>query len=471
MTDINKAVDDARALSEALAQTDLAGGNFAKSLTTDNNLVTPGTVGGAALRKQDLSQEITNLTWGSKDFTIFNMIPRDKANSTTYEYTVQDGYGDYGSSRFVPEMEVASISDVSLERKLAQVKIVSDTKQVSSLSLQVDNITDPMDTLTNAAMLVVAKTIEYAIFYGDADMSAKGAGQGFEFDGLEKLIDAGNVIDLQGRVLTEQDLNAAAVKIAENFGNADAAFMPVGVQAAFVQNQLGRQWVAQGTAENVSAGFNVPKFYSAQGPISLYPSTVTRLDKILNLNKPVSFNAPAAPTVTATVATAAGGTFLDADLTATAKYAVVIQSDGQGDSAATLVEATVANKTDAVTLDVNLGAQIIGQPRNISVYRLDAFSGAYFLIGRVPFYKATNTAGAFHLTFVDTNATIPGTSEVFVGSMDSNVVRLAELLPMTRNPLAQVKAAYTFTYLWAGVLVLAAPKKFALLKNVKGQLF
>lgn len=470
MADINKAVNDAKALAQQLAQPELAGGDFAKSLTTGNQVVTPGTDGGAAFRRQDLASDVINLTWGDRDFTIFNLIPRVRAASTAYEYTVQTGYGEFGSSRFVPEMEIASINDIAVERKFAPVKIISDTRQASLLSMQVDNITDPMDRLTEASMLTVAKTIEYGIFYGDADMSGIGAGQGYEFDGWEKLVDPANILDNQGRVLTEQDLNAAAVKIAENFGRADSAFMPVGVQASFVQNQLGRQWVTQGTAENVNSGFNVPKFYSAQGAIDLYPSTITRLDKILNLKKPVSYNAPAAPAVTATVATGAGK-FQDADLLATAKYAVVIQSDGSGDSAATLVEATVSDKKQEVTLDVNLGVQIIGKPRNIAVYRLDAFSNTYFLVGRVPFYKATNTAGSFHLKFVDKNETIPGTAEVFIGSMDKNVLALAELDTMTRLPLATVKASVQFTVLWQGTMALFAPAKVAMIKNVKGQVF
>lgn len=471
MVELKATADEAATLAkfmETAASQAQAGGQFAKSLTTGNDVVTPGTTGGAALRPQDLAADIKNLTFGKNDFVMFNLVPRGRATSTAYEYNIKDGYGDTGSSRFVQEMEIADINDISYERKVVRMKIISDTRQMSILSAQVANVVNPMDELLDASMTVVAKTIEYGIFYGDADMSQIGEGQGNEFDGLKKLIPDSNVIDLRGTVLTELNLNSAAVRIAENYGHATSAFMPVGVQAAFVQNQLNRQWVAQGSAENLASGFNVPKFYSAQGAINLYPSTIMDYEKRLNTNAVIKPTAPAAPNVTATVADAAGR-FSDADIASPLKYAVVVESAGSAKSAPTLVTAALNKVTNAVTLDVDLGAQIIGTPRDIAVYRFDVNSGAYYRIGRVPMYKATNVSGEWHVTFVDENDEIAGTSDVFIGELDGGILQLVELNSMQRLPLATVKAALQFTILWQGALALYAPKKWALLKNVKAQ--
>lgn len=470
MAKFQKAAEEAQALAAAFSNGKGASTDFAKSLTTGNDVVLPGGTGGAALRRQDLADDVKNLTYTKKDFTIFNLIPRGIADSTAYEYTIQDGYGDAGSSRFVGEMDIASINDIDLERKVVSMKIISDTRQASILSLQVNNTADPLDKLLDAAMITIAKTIEYGIFYGDADLSAKGAGQGFEFDGLKKLIPAANVIDLGGKILTETDLNAAAVKIAENYGTADSVFMPVGVQAAFVNNQLNRQWVSQGSASQVASGFNVPTFFSSQGALKLYPSTIMMNDKILNRSAAIDPQAPLAPVVTTSVK-AGAGKFADSDLSNDLHYAVRLVSAKSAKSAPAFVDAKLASNTSEVTLDINLGVQIIGAPQHVEIFRKDEFTGNFFLIGRVPFFNKTVVDGAFHVSFVDANEDIPGTADVFVGSMDHEVVELVELASMQRLPLATIKASVQFTVLWQGALALYAPKKFARLKNVKSQVY
>ncbi|WP_434543090.1 hypothetical protein, partial [Escherichia coli] len=49
----------------------------------------------------------------------------------------------------------------------------------------VNNLTDPTTILTEDAIAVIAKSIEWAIFYGDADLSADKSDQsGVELDGL-----------------------------------------------------------------------------------------------------------------------------------------------------------------------------------------------------------------------------------------------------------------------------------------------
>lgn len=468
MANFQRTAEEAELLSRALGAANTAqGGTFAKSFTTGDNVVLPGDTGGAAVRVQDLATDVKNITYGRNDFVMFNLIPRGTALSTAHEYTIQDGYGVSGSSRFVREMEIADVNDVSLERKVVTMKIISDTRQVSILSMQVKNLKDPMQVELDAAMLTIAKSIEYAIFYGDADLASK-QGQGAQFDGLKKLIDPNNVIDLRGEILTERDLNAASVRIAEAFGNADSAFMPIGVHAAFVQNQLNRQWITQGSAEAVASGFTVPKFIASQGQISLYPSTIMRTDKILDTKQAISAQAPAAPVVTATVDTDANSKFAAEDA-GTLEYAVVLESDNSTASAPASVTA-VAEAGKSVNLTINLGIQVIGNPRNVSIYRFDEDSKAYFLLDRVPFYKATNESGSFVIKFTDANQEIPGTSEVFVGELNDNVLELLELATLQRFPLAQVKAAYQFSVLWQGGLALYAPKKWVMLKNVKARI-
>jgi len=466
MVKFNSIGDDISVLNSVFAGNE-KGEAVIKSLTTGDQVAVPGTTGGAALRKQELSEAVKNLTWGRADFTIFNMIPRGKTNSTILEYDIQDSYGEVGSRSFVREKDIAAVNDISIERRAVKTKIISDTKQVSLRSLQVNNIANPLDLSLEAAILVVSKGIEYSIFYGDSELT--GVQEGTEFDGLEKLIPAENVIDLRGETLTEQLLNQAGVIIGRAFGTPTDAFMNLGVHANFVNNQLSRQWVTQGSAQNVASGFNVPQMITTRGAINLHGSTIIDVDKLLDPNKGVSPASPVAPTVEPTIAVGSGK-FTSKDVNTTAKYAVRVQLESGEISRPAYVEAKVDDVKDEVSLKIDLGAQLMGMPRHIEVYRLDADTNQFWLIGRVPFKTAKNENGVYTVTYVDKNETIPGTSEVFVGELNQRSIELLELYPMYRLPLATVNAAAQFAVMWEGALALYAPKRWVRIVNVKSEL-
>lgn len=440
-----------------------------KSFTTGTEIVTEDATGGQAFRRQSLASDVKNLTFGNQDFTIYTIIPRGTARSVIEEYVIQDVYGDYGSSRMVPEIDIATVNNASIQRKVVRIKNISDVRQVSLLSMQVDNIQEPLDFELNNAIMTVAKTIEYNLFYGDSDLTAQGEGQGQEFDGLSKLIPAENVIDLRGEVLTEQSLNQAAVKIAQGgFGTPTDAFLEVGAHANFVNNQLSRQWVTQGAGSDIASGFNVPKFVSARGSIALHGSTIMNKDRTLDLTARQNPQSPATPTVKATVAEGSAK-FANSDLVSPLKYAVVLASKA-GKSAPATAVATLASVKTEVSLAIDLGIQIIGDPTHVEIFRFDEKSGQYSLVSRIPFSEAKFANGTFSVNFVDKNDVIAGTSVGFVGELSDRTIKLLELAPMYRLPLAQVSAAITFTVLWSGALALYAPKRWVKLVNVGNNL-
>lgn len=444
--------------------------NISKSFTTGTEIVTEGAEGGQAFRRQSLAADVKNLTFGNQDFTIYTVIPKGKASSVVEEYTIQDGYGEYGSSRMVPEIDIATVNNASIQRKIVRIKNISDVRQVSLLSMQVDNIQEPLDFELNNAIMTVAKTIEYNLFYGDSDLTANGAGQGQEFDGLSKLIPDENVIDLRGEVLTEQTLNQAAVKISQGgFGTPTDAFLEVGAHANFINNQLSRQWVTQGAGTDIASGFTVPKFVSARGQISLHGSTIMNKDRTLDLSARQNPQAPAKPEVVASVTADGAGKFFDKDTKSPLKYAVVLASKA-GKSTAATATAVITKTVSEVKLDVNLGIQIIGDPTHVEIFRFDEVSGQYAVIKRIPFSEAKFAKGAYSVSFTDKNQVIAGTSVGFVGELSDRTVKLLELAPMYRLPLAQVSAAVTFTVLWSGALALYAPKRWVKLVNVGNNL-
>lgn len=429
--------------------------------------VSPDTqVDAGALRREALDSEITTLTYDRKDLTLWKDLVQTSrpAESTVQKYVVFDSYGDVGSSRFTPEIGLAPENDPALRQKTVSMKFVSDTRRLSIASQVVTNIADPERVELNAGIVTVAKSIEWASFYGDASLAPEGE-EGYEFDGLATLIPERNVMDLRGRDLEERDLNQAATIIGTGYGQPTDAYMPIGVQASFNNNLLDRQrQLVRDNNGNVATGYAVTQFFSARGLINLHGSTVMDLDNILDENYvPRNGLAPQQAKVTATVKTGQKGEFSDVDL-ATHSYKVVVNSSGSKSLPSEEVTAVVANKDDGVELKIQMTSLYQNRPVSVSVYR-KANDGVrqYYLLERISVAEADEDN---IITFVDKNQTIPGTADVFVGELHPDVIHLFELLPMMRLDLAQVTSAKQFAVLWYGALALRAPKRWVRIKNV-----
>lgn len=437
---------------------------LSKSFTTGYGITPDTQQNAAALRREFLEDEVKMLAFSSNDFTIYPLINKQQVQATVVKYAVFNQHGRTGHSRFVREVGVATINDPTIKQKTVSMKFLSDTKQQSIAAGLVNNIADPMTILTEDAIAVVAKSIEWGIFYGDASLSADAQEDGIEFDGLVKLIDPSNVIDLRGASLTEAFLNQAAVTVGKGYGRATDAFMPIGVQADFTNNLLDRQRaVMPNPAGGFATGFAVNQFLSSRGPINLHGSTIMENDNILIEGLIPQQNAPLPPSsIVATVTAADGGNWATSDQVAH-NYKVVVFSDEAQSVDSAAVSATVTAATDSVSLAITLQPLYQAQPQFVVVYRQGLETGYYYQIARIPVSSAVNNV----ITFKDVNAIMPETCDVFVGELSPQTISLLELLPMMRLPLAQMNATVTFTVLWYGALALYAPKKWVRVKNVK----
>lgn len=435
-----------------------------KGFTTGYGITPDTQTDAAALRREFLDDQISMLTWTEGDLSFYRDITKRPSTSTVAKYDVYLAHGKVGHTRFVREIGVAPVSDPSIRQKTVNMKYVSDTKNISIATGLVNNIQDPMQILTDDAIAVVAKTIEWASFYGDASLSeSTEQDAGLEFDGLARLIDKNNVIDAKGESLTEVLLNQASVLVGKGYGTATDAYMPIGVQADFVNQQLDKQiQVVRDNGQNVTMGFNVQGFNSARGFIKLHGSTVMELEQILDEYAITSPNAPQKATVTATVE-AGNGTFRDEDIAQPIEYKVVVVSDDAESAPSDVATATVDAKNKQVKLSIAINNMYQARPQYVAIYRKGLETGLFYQIARVPASKAQLGV----IDFIDTNAQIPETADVFVGEMTPQVLHLFELLPMMRLPLAQINASVTFAVLWYGALALRAPKKWVRIKNVK----
>lgn len=440
-----------------------------KSFTTGYGITPDSQLDAAALRREFLDDQITMLTWTEGDLSFYRDVPRRKSTSTVAKYDVYLAHGKVGHTRFVTEPSIAPISDPNIRQKTVNMKFVSDTKQISIAAGLVDNIQDPMQIETDDAIATVAKTIEWASFYGDASLTEQPEQEaGLEFSGLVNLIDKNNVLDAKGASLTQDLFNHAAVYVGKGYGTPTDAYMPIGVQADFVNQQLDRQvQMVQNNAgapgQNITMGFNVTTFQSARGPIKLHGSTVMENELVLDEFLQISPNAPQRASITASVE-GSDGKFRDEDIAQPVEYKVVVVANDAESAPSDVATATVDDKTSHVKLDINVNNMYQARPQYVAVYRRGLETGLFYQIARVAMNKADQ---AGHIEFIDQNDEIPETADVFIGELSPQVINLYELLPMMRLPLAQMNAAVTFAVLWYGALALHAPKKWVRIKNVK----
>lgn len=444
--------------------------------------ITPDTQhDGGALRPESLDREIKQVTWGSEDFTIYNDIARQPSRSTVEKYIVYYDHGRVGHERFQPEIGLGNQTQPSLEQKTVQMKFLSAPSETSMVLQRADVVEDPVAVQEMGAINVLAKTIEWAIFYGDADLTKNEKGSGLQFDGIAKLIDKGNVIDWRGKGLTPALLNRAAVTIGKRgYGVATDAYMPIGIKADFINKYLGAQRILLPTADGMQAGLNVDSFLSARGTIRLNGSTIMDLDNVLDESKRPVQGAPLAPSVEAETVEDQGGNFLAEDVTEgednhvaipaevgkSLRYRVVAVGSNGDSQPSDVVSAKVGKATDGIKLTISLDALSVDAPEYIAVYRqslIDDEAGAFYLVGRIP----GNEINGNQFEFVDVDDTIAGTADIFVLENNPQVLNLFEFLPMTKLNLAVVTNATQFAILAQVALRLSFPKRVVQIKNVR----
>lgn len=469
-----------------------AASRLAKSATmTAGYGISPDTQTDAgALKVESLDPQIKNLTYGTNDFTLYPALVSKalvQAKSTVEKYIQYVEHGRVGHSMFSPEVGISDLNAPKIRQKTVNMKYITDTRQQSFASMVAATVANPEEIQERDSVVAIGKTIEWAIFYGDADLTSQGEGQGLEFDGLSKLIDPNNKLDLRGTTLTPEVINQAAVIVKMAFGTPTDAYMPVGALADFSNQFLGAQRIVMPTKDGMTAGTNVNNFISAGGTINLHGSTVMDIDNILNEGADVNTAAPAQVTVTAAVNTNKGGNWLsdltDANTLDNAGKPIVIRTGDigveqsykvvavgrHGDSIPSeAVTATPANATDGITLTIAIAAMQAEIPDYVAVYRQGPRSGRYYLIGRVPVSQLDDNG---QLTFTDVDARIPETADVFLGQLDPQVISLYQFIPMSRVNLAVTTSATSFMLMWSGALALFNPKRWVQISNVRYNLY
>lgn len=417
--------------------------------------------GGGAFRVESLENSLKVLTYGDQHIKFWKKIPKQKAYSTVEQY---GQLIDYGRSQgaFVGEGVLPDTNDSTYARKAAFVKFMGTTREV----------THPM-TLVNSAfgnvvarqnqdgILWMLKQVEQSLFWGDSKL-APGGNEGLEFDGINKMIDAGNTIDLRANYLEEKHINWGAQMIIQNYGTPTDLFLPFEVMAQFSQEFFPKERVIMPTASGYQAGVIVNKFMTHGGEIEFNPNIFLNKTRPIN-NNASSYKAPAVGTLAAN-ATPLGGT---GSLPAGTYQFAVTFNNVHGES--------IPSNTISVTLastDVGKGVQlVITNPTStafpieyIRLYRSEAGGTSLYEVAK---FAVSNAGSGAATNYTDDGSTLANTYTAFMGEMSADIIAFKQLAPMMKMDLATLGPVIRWMILLYGVPVIYAPKKWMRFTNIK----
>jgi len=438
-------------------------GQLSKALAAGSSINDPGVSAGEGfpLRPESLESTMKNVTFEMDEIKLFKSIPKVPAANTVEEFNRILSYGRGGARRFnlgfMTEGDLPEEEDSSYQRATVLVKYLG----------VVGRVTHVMNTVRSAHGNVIAqetmnrtmdllKNLENALFFGDSTLIPE------QFDGLAKQITDGdgvssNVVDLRGQPLTEERLNDMLLMIRQNYGRGTDAYFATGPFADLAKQVYDRQRFVIAPEPGV-LGALVDKFQSQHGKINLHDHVfIQEGQDALAAGLGSTAKRPLAPTTP--VATAAGST----------------GSQFTTDDAGTYIYRIVAGNRFGLSTPINTAGVAVTAGQEVTFTIADGGQGTTFYeiyrtapggaVGTALLLKRVARSGATQV-FTDTNADIQGTSQGFVLQQNMASFSWAQLLPMTRIPLAAIDTSIRWAQVLYGAIKMYTPLKNVLVKNI-----
>jgi len=434
-----------------------------KALSAGSDVNDPGVSAGVGfpLRVESLEATMKNLTFEMDEVKLFKTIPKVPATNTVEEFNRLLSYGRAGTRRFnlgfMTEGDLPEEEDSTYERVTMLIKYLGVTGRVTHVANVIRAATGNVIALeTMNKTMELLKNLENAMFFGDSALIPE------QFDGLQKLITAGapnNVVDLRGQPLTEERLNDILLRIRDNFGMATDGYFATGAFADLSKQVYDRQRFSYAPAPGV-LGATISAFQGQHGRINLHDHVFIQegADALATgLGKPDK--RPLNPAITVAPVAAANPASLFAAADAGSFFYQVVAGNRFGLSQPVASAAVTVAAGDGVTFTVQDGGQGTTFYEIYRTPRPGLAIGTARLMVRVPRTAATQV-------ITDLNSDIPGTSQGFVLMQNQRSFSWAQLLPMTRIPLAAVDTSIRWAQVLYGGIKMYTPGKNVVIKNI-----
>jgi len=450
-----------------------------KALEAGNYNAAPSTlVNGSTLQREDLSGVMEIVTSDDSHIKLQKALSSKSVKSLLVQYDRQISYGLSfgGTAQF--EGQVGVEEDGAYARltvPMAFYSLISRVTVQANMVETVDGVKAEDRVAKNAAMKI-AMDIEVDLFRGKDSFSNSGLFDGnplaipnlpgmLGLDPQVRMADSmRNAQDLMfaeyggnetiilpgGAVLSQDNIEDASVRSAQNHGSADKMYLSPKALSLYNKITFGKERIMLAGSPQGSTGAELRNQWTSSGDVKLEGSRFLTAKFAPAAARSVG---PAAPSIA--TAAAAGSTSLPAG---TYTYYVTAVNE-KGESPASATSAVVAAAGDQITVTITPpGAGVV---RYFNVYRGFAGQGAAFarFIGRVALASTATTP------FLDLNNRLPGHSVAFL--VQNDTMEMKELAPFSRMKLAVTDLSLPEAHFRFCCLAVMQPRKNVLVDNIR----
>jgi len=471
-----QAVDATQA--EELAKTIQAGHGY---------LGAPGSlVGGAALQMESIDGTLKSVTYDASNLVLWPSIPQDRAYSLVEQYIRTNSYGD-GGSPYIPESGSPAMNDSEYNRHAQKVVFFATRRGVSipATMVRYSQGGDLEGRESQSGTLWMLERLEREMYKGSADFSSNGVFDGsgvpgkvqnLNLAGLEQQILAGDndytaqarafdgfggtqsvVFDKEGDILDETIFEDVTNLLIENFSQPRECHLSPKSMSDFVKTFFPKERVNSLGIADGKAGYVVREMVTSGGSIALKPNVFLK-PKESPLSQAARAGVPNAP-ASVTAAISADG---DSKMKSGDKFSYLVTAcNEQGEGSASSESAQVTVDADGKCVKLTIASPNGGNlPTHYAVYRTSK-SGS----GDKKFVGFVARSGASTI-FTDRSEKLEGGSTAYILDMRPEIIVWKQLAPLMKLNLAQVSMAKEFILWLAGTLILFAPRKSAVIKNI-----
>lgn len=444
----------------------------ALSVGSEYSSSTPGSLsGGAALAVEDLDRTLKLVTHGMEHLRLWRDIIKQKVTQTVHQFNVQNSYGAEVSPFFAMGGTPTG-TDADYNRDVYIVKYLGTQGSVQHNLTLIQAAHGPVVAreVKNKTVELLARN-ERAMFEADSSINA------LEYDGINKLItdkeddaqykstafagydvagqDDSVIIDVRDDVLEEDTCEDATLRAVNNFGMPMDMYLSTDIHSNFSKAFYSRQRGRPG--DRSAAGYLVPEFVGTLN-FKFKPSLFNRPRRI-----PLSgaISASAAPTTASGASPAdAASEFAAADAASYSYRISAVYADGE--TLASTAETIAVSAGDKVTTEITY----TGAPLYFNVFRAPkgTTSGHEFT-------KRIAPAGSTNAHNIDYNSDLPGGATAYLLMHDPDVLCWKQLGSLIKYDLAVTNTSYQWLQLLYGMVVIQAPRKNIMIKNLRTKAF
>lgn len=436
---------------------------------------------GGVIQTESLETTLKSVTFDMKNLKMWPAISIDKAYNLFEQYNRLTSYGS-DSSPYIGEGGAPQEEDSQYIRDGQRIVFFGTRRKVShQMTLVRTTVGDVVAQQAKEGTMHLLKNVEREMYWGHAhfaDAAGDQAGSmsalpadSIAMNGLLHQLKRGDsdeqqisgdfegygsfesiVRELDGQVLTQDDIEELSVILLENFGSPDQLHLEPLALSSFVRQFYPQFRSAPGLAAQ-TVGYDVSKVQTTAGAMDLKPNLFLR-PRGKARAKAVNANAPGLP---GTIGLADGGAATGKLAAGSYRYKITEVNDF-GESSPRQDSGAIAVAADDSSVVLTMPAAQAGT-KYFKVYR-SAAGGAVGTEEFIGNYRVGLSA------YIDKGAKLPGLGEAFMLDLGAECMRFKQLAPLSKINFAIVTTALEFAVVLYGALFVYTPRFNGVFDNI-----